>query len=105
MPVPGSPKASTLTPSTKLPWSQLVQLLPQRQGDVLEAFPRSCPREAWTPGEPADAPVTPILGFLFQYLQESCQGIAVAGRGETSHRLGPQQSIMRTPPAVAAKRS
>ena len=27
-------------------------------------------------------------GFLFQYFQESCQGIAVASRGETSHRLG-----------------
>ena len=47
-------------------------------------FPRSCPRVAWTPAQPADAPVTPIL----EYLQESCQGIAVAGRGETSHRLG-----------------
>ena len=30
-----------------------------------------------------------ILSFLFQYLQESRQGITVAGRGETSHRLGP----------------
>ena len=69
---------------------QLVQLLAQRQGDsvVLEDFPGLARGQPGLPAQPVDAPVAAILGFLFQYLQESCQGITVAGRGETSHRLG-----------------
>ena len=69
---------------------QLVQLLPQRQGDsvVLEGFPGLARGQPGLPAQPVDASVAAILGFLLQYLQESCQGIAVSSGGETSHRLG-----------------
>ena len=55
---------------------------------MLEGFPGLARGEPGLPARPVDAPVAAILSFLFQYLQESCQGIAVSGRGETSHRLG-----------------
>ena len=69
---------------------QLVQLLAQGQRHpvMLEGFPGLARGQPGLPSQPVDAPVAAILGFLFQYLQESCQGITVAGRGETSHRLG-----------------
>ena len=72
---------------------QLVQLLPQRQGDsvVLEGFPGLARGQPGLPAQPVDAPVAAILSFLLQYLQESCQGIAVSSGGETSHRLGPHR--------------
>ena len=46
------------------------------------------PEGSRVPAQPVDASVAAILSFLLQYLQESCQGIAVSGGGETSHRLG-----------------
>ena len=49
--------------------------------------PRSCPRVDGTPAQPVDAPVAAILSFLLQHLQEGGQGVAVAGFGETGHRL------------------
>ena len=62
---------------------QLVQLLPQRQGDsvVLEGFPGLARGQPGLPAQPADASVAAILSFLLQYLQESCQGIAVSSGG------------------------
>ena len=72
---------------------QLVQLLPQRQGDsvVLEGFPGLARGQPGLPAQPVDASVAAILSFLLQYLQESCQGIAVSSGGETSYRLGPHR--------------
>ena len=69
---------------------QMIQLLPHGQGYavVLEGFPGLARGQPGLPAQPADAPVAAILSFLFQYLQESCQGIAVSSGGETSHRLG-----------------
>ena len=68
----------------------MVQLLPHGQGYavVLEGFPGLARGQPGFSAQPVDASVAAILGFLFQDFQESCQGIAVAGRGETSHRLG-----------------
>ena len=56
---------------------QLVQLLPQRQGDsvVLEGFPGLARGQPGLPAQPVDASVAAILSFLLQYLQESCQGV------------------------------
>ena len=69
---------------------QMVQLLPHGQGYavVLEGFPGLARGEPGRLTQPVDAPVAAILAFLLQHLQESYQGITVAGRGETSHRLG-----------------
>ena len=69
---------------------QLVQLLPQRQGDsvVLEGFPvlpegsRDSRRSRLMRG--GGDPQLPAPN-----LQESCQGMPCTSRGETSHRLGP----------------
>ncbi len=68
----------------------MIQLLSQRQGHpvVLEGFPGLARGELGRLPQPVDAPVAAIIGFLFQYLQESGQGIAVASCGETVHRLG-----------------
>ena len=69
---------------------QMVKLLPQRQGDsvVLEGLPGLTRGQPGLPAQPVDTLVAAILSFLFQYFQERCQDIAVAGRGETGHRLG-----------------
>ena len=69
---------------------QVVQLLPQRQGDtvMLEGLPGLAGRQPGLPAQPVDAPVAAVLGFLLQHLQEDGQGVAVASGGETSHRLG-----------------
>ena len=98
LPVPGSPKASTLTPrSTKLPWADdPVAAAAPRASDRAR---RACPREdggfpglaRGQPGfsaQPVDASVAAILSFLLQDFQESCQGIAVSSGGETGYRLG-----------------
>ena len=57
---------------------QVVQLLAQRQGDpvVLEGFPGLARGEPGLPAQSVDAPVAAILSLLFQYFQESCQGVA-----------------------------
>ena len=69
---------------------QVVQLLPQRQGDsvVLEGLPGLARGQPGLPAQPVDAPVAAILSFLLQHLQEDGQGVAVAGGGETGYRLG-----------------
>ena len=69
---------------------QVVQLLAQRQGHpvVLDSLPGLAGRQPGFPTQPVDAPVAAILSFLLQHLQEDGQGIAVAGGGETGHRLG-----------------
>ena len=89
--MPGSPKARTLTPLfDEAALGQLVQLLPQRQGDsvVLEGFPGLARGQPGFSAQPVDESVAAILGFLFQYLQEYGQGVAVSSGGETGHRLG-----------------
>ena len=55
---------------------------------VLEGLPGLARGEPGSLTQPVDAPVAAILGFLFQHLQEGGQGVAVAGFGETRHRLG-----------------
>ena len=55
---------------------------------LLEGFPGLARGQPGLPAQPVDASVAAILSFLLQYLQESCQGIAVSSGGETSHRLG-----------------
>ena len=69
---------------------QMIQLLALRQGDpvVLEGLPGLARGEPGLPAQPGDAPVATILRLLLQDLEEGGQGIAVAGRGETRHRLG-----------------
>ena len=69
---------------------QMIQLLPQRQGDsvVLERFPGLARGQPGFSAQPVDAPMAAIFGLLFQYFQESGQGVAVASGGETMHRLG-----------------
>ena len=69
---------------------QLIQLLPESQGHpvVLEGLPGLARGEPRRLTQPVDAPVAAILGFLFQHLEESGQSVAVAGFGETGHRLG-----------------
>ncbi len=68
---------------------QMIQLLAHSQGDpvVLERFPGLARGEPGLSAQPVDAPMAAILGLLFQYFQESGQGVAVASGGETSHRL------------------
>ena len=56
---------------------------------MLEGFPGLARRQLGFSAQPVDAPVAAILSFLFQDLQESCQGIAVSSGGETGYRLGP----------------
>ena len=58
---------------------------------MLEGFPGLARGQPGLPAQPVDASVAAILSFLLQYLQESCQGIAVSSGGETSHRLGPHR--------------
>ena len=79
--------------STKLPWASWSSCCRSRQGDsvVLEGFPGLARGEPGRLTQPVDAPVAAILSLLFQYLQEDGQGITVASRGETSHRLGPHR--------------
>ena len=68
---------------------QLVQLLAQGQRHpvMLEDFPGLARGQPGLPPQTVDAAVAAILSLLFQYFQESCQGIAVASGAETSHRL------------------
>ena len=70
---------------------QLIQMLSQSQGHpiMLEGFPGLARGQPGLLAQPVDAPVAAILGFLLQHLQEGGQGVAVAGLGETGHRLGP----------------
>ena len=55
---------------------------------MLEGLPGLAGRQPGLPAQPVDAPVAAVLGFLLQHLQEDGQGVAVAGGGETSRRLG-----------------
>ncbi len=69
---------------------QMVQLLPEseRHPVMLEGFPGLARGQQGRLTQPVDAPVATIFGFLLQHLQEDGQGVAVAGFGETRHRLG-----------------
>ena len=69
---------------------QLVQLLAQGQRHpvMLEDFPGLARGQPGFSAQPVDASVAAILGFLFQYLQEYGQSVAVSSGGETGHRLG-----------------
>ena len=69
---------------------QMVHLLSHEPGASGHArrFPRSCRRELGRLTQSVDAPVAAVLGFLLQHLQEGGEGVAVAGLGETGHRLG-----------------
>ena len=55
---------------------------------MLEGFPGLARGEPGRLTQPIDAPVAAIIGFLFQHLEEDEQCVAVAGGGETVHRLG-----------------
>ena len=55
---------------------------------MLESLPGLARREPGLLAQPFDAPVTAVLGFLLQHLQEGGHGIAVVGGGEVGHRLG-----------------
>ena len=54
---------------------------------MLEGLPGLAGRQPGLPAQPVDAPVAAILSLLFQHLQEDGQGVAVASRSETGHRL------------------
>ena len=60
----------------------------QRHPVVLESLPGLARGEPGPLTQPVDAAVAAVLGLLLQHLQQGGQGIAVAGGGETSHRLG-----------------
>ena len=68
---------------------QLVQLLPQRHPVVLESFPSLARGQPGRGAQQVDAPLAAVVGLLLQYLKKCGQGFAMAGGGETSHRLGP----------------
>ena len=55
---------------------------------MLEDFPGLARGQPGFSAQPVDASVAAILGFLFQYLQEYGQSVAVSSGGETGHRLG-----------------
>ena len=55
---------------------------------VLEGLPSLSRGQPGCLTQPVDAPVAAIIGLLLQYLEEGGQGVAVAGLGETGHRLG-----------------
>ena len=83
---------------------------------MLEGFPGLARGQPGLPAQPVDASVAAILSFLLQYLQESCQGIAVSSGGERATDWAPMVgslnwphnwpmrscitlvSVMRTPP-------
>ena len=77
-------------PLDEIALGQVVQLLAQGQRHpvVLESLPGLARGEFGLTAQPVDAPVAAVLGLLLQHLQEDGQGIAVAGGGETGHRLG-----------------
>ena len=60
----------------------------QRHPVVLESLPGLARGQSGLPAQPVDAPVAAVLSLLLQHLEEGGQGLAVAGGGETSHRLG-----------------
>ena len=70
---------------------QLIQLLPQGQGHpvVLEGFPSLARGQPGHLAQPVDAPLAAVVSLLLQHLKKCGQGFAMAGGGETSHRLGP----------------
>ena len=69
---------------------QAIQLLSPGQGQtvMLEGLPGLARGQPGLPAKPGDATMAAVLRFLFQDLEESGQGVAVAGGSETSHRLG-----------------
>ena len=55
---------------------------------MLESLPSLARGELGYLTQPVDAPMAAILSFLLQHLEEGGQSVAVAGFGDTGHRLG-----------------